>query len=407
MEFNSIIANMEEYPRLLVQTLTRVRASYPVVAILGPRQSGKTTLARMGAPDLPWVHLEDPVEQALIRSDLRGFFERHPKGAIIDEAQRLPELFSALQAVVDKNPIPGRWILTGSQQFNLSRGISQSLAGRVAILTLLPFSYEELVLSARQPQTLAEAVFKGGYAPLYDASKNHDPVEWLSNHVLTLLQHDIADLIGVRNRSLYAQFLGLCASLTGCELNKQTFANTLGIDGKTVEAWLSVLEAAYVIVRLSPHARKFGKRLVSRQKLYFLDTGLACRLMHIRDFNQLRDHHHWGALVETWCVTEILKARYHRGLSPDCWFWRSNDGLEVDLILDQGDRLLPIEIKASATPGPNLTENLEKWRDISKRDETISGLPGLVIYGGAEAISLGEDRFVPWNAIGQQKEIVR
>jgi predicted AAA+ superfamily ATPase len=227
------------------------------------------------------------------------------------------------------------------------------------------------------------------------------------SYVQTYVQRDVQDLLKVSDPLTFHRFLSVVAARTGQLLNYSSMANEVDIDLKTAKAWLSVLQASGLVYLLQPYHRNLTKRMIKSPKLYFLDTGLACRLMHIRDSNQLRDHHHWGALVETWCVTEILKARYHRGLSPDCWFWRSNDGLEVDLILDQGDRLLPIEIKASATPSPNLSENLRKWRDISKRDETISGLPGLVIYGGAEAISLGEDRFVPWNAIGQQKKIVQ
>lgn len=391
----------------MIEALAAARERYPVVAITGPRQSGKSTLARLSAPGLPVVHLEDPTELALIMNDWRGFFARYPDGAIIDEAQKLPELFSALQADVDRLPRMGKWILTGSQQFELNRGIGQSLAGRVARLTLWPFAREELIASPRCPRSLAEAVFIGGFAPLYDETRKLDPVDWLTNYVATLMEKDIADLIGVRNRLSFIRFLGLCAASTGTEITKERFSDAIGIDGKTVESWLSVLETARIAIRLAPHARRFGKRLISRQKLYLCDTGLACRLMHLHDVNQVRSCHEWGPLVETWCINELLKTRQHRGLSPDLWYWRSRDGHEVDALLDGGTRLLPIEIKGTTTASYDLAAGLRHLRTLSKRDSAVEVLPGLVIYGGDEAIPLGDDRAVPWHAIAAQPELMQ
>ena len=390
------------HSRELASIITRQRSGYPVIAIHGPRQSGKSTLAQQACPDLPLVRLEDPAEQALMRADWRGFFARHPDGAIIDEAQLVPELFSALQARVDADQRMGRWVLTGSQQFTLLSGISQSLAGRVATLTLWPFAHSELAPSDRRASTLAQAVFMGGYAPLYDPRRQLDPVDWLANHVITVLSKDVPEMIGVRNRSLFARFMGICAALTGQEITKQSFATDLGIDGKTVEAWLSILEAACLIVRIAPYRRNFGKRIVAKPKLYMTDTGLICRLLHIRDVSQLRDHHQWGALVETWCAMEILKARQHHGMTGDLCYWRSSDGHEVDLIIDGGNVVLPIEVKASATPQMSMAVGLQQLRALNARDTTVRVLPGIVLHGGDTTVPLGVDRAIPWHAIAPE-----
>jgi uncharacterized protein len=394
-------------PRTLAAILADRRQRYPVVAINGPRQVGKSTLARLAAPDLPLVHLEDPIEAALITADWRGFFARHPHGAILDEAQKVPALFSALHADVDRDRRPGRWLLTGSQPFAVQRGIAQSLAGRVALLSLWPLAHEEQARSWRRPSSLSEAVFTGGLAPLHDSDRRHDPVEWLSNYVATMVERDIIDLIGVRNRAIFGRFMAMCAASTGTEITKQRFADGLGIDGKTVEAWLSALEAVRIIVRLSPHTRKFGKRLVSKQKLYFTDTGLACRLLHLRDVAQVRACHEWGQLFETWVIGELIKAREHRGLTRDLWFWRTSDGHEVDAILDSGTWLLPIEIKASQTPDFSQAAGLRLLRELNRRDQSTQVLPGLVIYGGDAAMPLGDDRVVPWDRIAEQPELLR
>ena len=384
--------------RFAARLLPRLREGYPVIAITGPRQSGKSTFAQQES-SLPLINLEDPVELARHRQDLRGLFASYPTGAIIDEAQHLPELFPALQAHVDANPHLGRWIITGSQNFALSRQIGQSLAGRAANVELLPFSYAELRGSPRCPQTMAHAIFQGGYAPLYDQNRNLDTVRWLNDYVANFIRRDITDLIGIRKLSTFTAFMGLCASLSGCEVNNANLASQLQVDGKTIEEWLSVLEAAYVIVRLRPYLRNFGKRLVKRPKLYFIESGLACRLLHIGDVEHLRSHPLWGQLVETWCVGEVLKARLNRGQPAQLAYWRSSDGHEVDLLIDLGHRLIPIEIKATRSPAHELAKGLVKLRDIAAVEKTTQVLPGMVIYGGDESVPLREDLAVPWHGI--------
>ncbi len=263
----------------------------------------------------------------------------------------------------------------------------------------LPFSHAELVAAPSRPIALADAVFRGGYSPLFDADRRLEPTRWLEDYIATFINRDVRSVLAVRDRSAFDRFFRLCAANTGQMFESARLGHDLGIDGKTVSQWVSVLEACYLVRLLRPHYRNFGKRLTKRPKLYFLDSGLACRLLHISDVNQLRGHPQWGALVETWCVSEVIKARLNRGLSPDCWFWRSSDGYEVDLVIESGNRLLPIEIKATATPYPKHAATLRKLRELADRDPSVTVPPGIIIYGGDEARPCGEDSFVPWRAI--------
>ena len=383
-----------------LQMITRpIFDGYPAIAVTGPRQSGKTTFVQAAFPDRPYVNFESPIERADFDGDPIGFLDRFPAGAILDEVQLVPEILSHLQVRIDREGRMGRWVLTGSQQLDSGSRAAQSLAGRVALLELLPFSYSETRSSPRAPNTLSDAVFRGGYPPLYDADRKLEPVRWLEDYLSTFVARDVRTILDVRNRSAFDRFLRHCAARTGHVLNVAGLARDVGLDQKTVSGWLSVLEACYVIRLLRPHHRNFGKRLVKAPKLYFIDSGLACRLLHISDVNQLRGHPQWGALVETWCFSEVLKARLHRGLPPDLWFWGSSDGYEVDIVLDRGDRLIPIEIKAAATPHPDYTRGLVKLRELSHRDSDVRVSPGLVVYGGSEARQAREERFVPWSGI--------
>lgn len=379
--------------------MARFRLGYPVIAILGPRQSGKSTLAQAAAPDLPFVNFEDPLERASFLADPRGFFAQHAQGAIIDEAQHVPELFPTLQARVDADRQMGRWILTGSQQLEMTRGISQSMAGRVAILELLPFSYAETATSRHRPLDLPQAVLRGGYAPLYDENRQLDPVAWLDNHLQALINRDLRDLLSVRDRVAFTRFVSLCAAHTGLQINFAEIAATIGVTQPTVMTWVSVLETAFIIRLLRPYERNFGKRIVKRPKLYFIDTGLACRLLHIADVNHLRDHPQWGALVETWAVAEVIKAFTNRGRKPSVWFWRSSDGHEIDLVVDRGTHLFPIEIKATRSPHAHLLHTLVKFREIAREDMTLTIDPGWLVYGGDEHRTVGMDELRPWHAI--------
>ena len=393
------IARMKLIDRHLEILVAGLRAGYPAIAVTGPRQSGKTTFARIAFPDLPYINLESPLERVSFEQDPLGFLGQFPDGAVLDEIQNVPEALSYLQVRIDREGAMGRWVVTGSQQLGLGREVSQSLAGRVAILHLLPFSYAEISREATRPLTLASAVLRGGYPPLYDSDRSLDPVRWLEDYLATFVNRDIRSVLEVRDRIAFDRFLRLCAARTGQLFEASGLARDVSVDSKTVGHWVSVLEACYLVRLLRPHHRAFGKRLIKRPKLYFLDSGLACRLLHITDVNQLRAHPLWGALAETWAVGEVLKARLNRGLSPACWFWRSSDGYEVDLVIESGSNLLPVEIKANATPHPSHGGALSKLRGLAERDHRTAVPPGLVIYGGEEARPCGEDRFVPWHAI--------
>lgn len=365
-------------PRAAANTARTLAQGFPIVALTGPRQSGKTTLARTLFDQHPYVSLEDPENREFASADPRGFLARYPKGAVIDEAQRCPDLFSYLQGVVDQNQRMGQFILTGSQQFGLHSGISQSLAGRVGLINLLPLSIAELANDLRLPENLDQMLLQGGYPPIYD--RKLAPELWFPNYVATYLERDVRQMLEVRNLDQFQRFVKMCASRTGQILNLSALANDCGISHVTAGQWLNVLEASYLVIRLPPYFRNFGKRLVKRPKIYFIDVGLATWLLGIRDTENLNIHAHRGALFETLIVSEFIKARYNRGQPADLYFWRDNVGHEVDLIQEQGGQLQAIEIKSGATFVQDWQKPLKKWQQVTQE----KGLPPQIIYGGKD-----------------------
>jgi uncharacterized protein len=383
---------------MLRQVVSRLHSGYPAIAVYGPRQSGKTTLCRQACPDLAYVNLESPLERAAFADDPKGFLSRFAKGAILDEVQNLPEIFSYLQVHIDAGR-DARWVLTGSQQVALGNEVSQSLAGRVALLELWPFSMAELEHVLTRPTRFIDAVLKGGYPPLYDDSRTLEPVRWLEDYLATFVNRDVRQLLDVRDRSAFDRFVRLCAARTAQILNVADLARDAGVDHKTAGAWLSVLEACYLVVLVQPHHENFGKRVIKSPKLFFVDSGLACRLMNISTAEQLRLHPLWGALGETWFVGEVFKARTHRGERPGLWYWRSGDGIEVDLIIEQGNDLIPIECKVTESPLVDAAKGIRKLRLLAEARGRQRVVPGLVLYAGSEARPVKPDRFVPWTEI--------
>jgi len=381
-------------PRQASETLRRLSRGFPVLVITGPRQSGKTTLARATFADKPYVSLENPDSRSFAESDPRAFLAGFPDGAILDEVQRTPELFSYLQGLVDEDPRMGRFILTGSQQFGLLSRITQSLAGRVGLVHLLPFSQIELRQTPSSPADLETALFKGGYPPLY--VRDLTPQDWLSAYVATYLERDLHQLINVRDLKTFQIFLRMCAARTGQLLNLSALANDCGITHHTAKAWLTVLEASYLLFLLPSHHRNLGKRLTKSPKLYFLDTGLAAWLLGIQDQGQLRFHAQRGPLFETWVIAELLKGRFNRGLPSNLYFWRDSAGNEIDILLDQGERLVPIEIKAGTTINPDYFAGLTKWRALAGE---AAGQP-LLIYAGHETQQRTQASVLPWHQLG-------
>jgi uncharacterized protein len=374
-------------------SLLRLAKGFPIVAITGPRQSGKTTLAKMTFPDKPYLSLEDLDMRNLAQEDPRGLLSKYPKGAILDEAQRAPQLFSYLQTHVDQNMKPGMFVLTGSQQFNLMSGISQSLAGRVGLVQLLPFSLGELQNAKRMPVTLDALLFQGLYPTLYD--RKVTPGDWFSGYVTTYIERDVRQLINVRDLSTFQRFVKMCAARTGQLLNMSSLASDCGITHNTAASWISVLEASYIIYLLKPHYRNFNKRLVKSPKLYFIDTGLAAWLLGVREAKQISFHAQRGALFETLVVTEYLKQRFNQGLLSNLYFWRDSKGLEIDLAIEEGGDLKPVEIKSGQTIVPEFLTNLKKWAELAG----VGNRSATLIYGGDRELSREDITILPWKKL--------
>lgn len=365
-------------PRQASTTLRQLALGFPILAVTGPRQSGKTTLARATFADKRYVSLEDPDERAFADEDPRGFLGRFPDGAILDEAQRCPALFSYLQTRVDADQRMGHFVLTGSQQFGLLANITQTLAGRVGMVQLLPFSLEELQQGNIPIRDLNDLMWRGMYPPLHD--RPLAPTHWLANYAMTYVERDVRQIIEVQNLGLFQRFLKMCAARCGQLLNMSSLASDCGVSHGTVRAWISVLEAGYVVFLLQPHHQNFGKRLVKTPKLYFVDTGLAAFLLGIRDPEHLSIHSARGALFENFVISELLKRRYNQGLPSNLYFWRNNTGDEVDVLIEQGDKLLPVEIKSGQTFTTDFLAGLHKWTRLAGD----CALPPQLVYGGEE-----------------------
>ncbi len=380
-------------PRHASITLQSLARGYPILAVTGPRQSGKTTLAQNTFPSKPYVSLEDLDIRAFATEDPRGFLARYPDGAILDEVQRCPTLFSYLQTRVDADRRMGQFVLTGSQQFGLLSQVTQTLAGRVGLLQLLPFSWPELQQAGMSIGNLDDVLWRGQYPPLYD--RDLAPTHWFANYVMSYVERDVRQVIAVQNLSLFQRFLKLCAARCGQLLNMSSLANDCGVTHKTIAAWLSVLEAGYVVFLLQPHHRNFGKRLVKTPKLYFHDTGLAAYLMGIADATHLSIHPARGALFENWVISEGIKQRYNQGLPANLYFWRNNTGEEVDVLVELGAHLTPIEIKSGQTFNGEFLNGLSKWATYA----ASAALPGHLVYGGDLTMRRGGVQVHAWRDI--------
>jgi predicted AAA+ superfamily ATPase len=363
-------------PRTASSTLERLAKGFPVVALTGPRQSGKTTLAKSLFKEKPFVSLENPDEREFALRDPQRFFQRFPSGAILDEVQRCPELLSWLQGWVDERGIMGDVVLTGSAQFDLLAGITQTLAGRVGRVELLPLSAAELLAASKAPSDLNATLFKGGYPALYD--RDISPQDWFANYIATYLERDVRQLIAVRDLTQFQTFVKMCAARTGQLLNLASLGADCGITSVTAKQWLSVLQASYIVTLLKPHHRNFGRRLVKAPKLYFCVVGLAAWLLDIRDAATLDTHAARGALFETHVIGELMKQRLNAGQALDLCFWRDNVGHEVVVLIDNAQGLQALEIKSGSTFANDWTDGLKKWQKFAG-DESIQ--PSLV-YGG-------------------------
>ncbi len=366
---------MVYFERELTQEVLLAAQQYPVVTITGPRQSGKTTLIRHCFPDKAYVNLEAPDLRELARRDPRAFLGQWSKGVILDEVQHVPELLSYIQVRVDENPEKGQYILTGSHQFALNEAISQSLAGRTAVLHLLPLSLQELAKTG-EPIEVHQQIFQGFYPRLYQDQL--DPTRSFRHYLQTYLERDVRQLIQIKDLHCFQQFLKLCAGRIGQLFNQNNLANELGISNHTVKSWLSILEASYVIFRLPPYHANISKRLVKMPKYYFTDTGLACYLLEINDAAQLMRDPLRGALFENMLVMEFVKHRLNQGLDPQVYFYRDSQGTEVDVIFKTGSQLTPIEIKMSETFHPDFLKNIAIFQKLFPEQ----AVPGYLLYRG-------------------------
>jgi uncharacterized protein len=363
-------------PRQATSTLQRLAKGFPILALTGPRQSGKTTLAKHVFAQKAYVSLENPDELEFANSDPRRFLARFDQGAILDEVQRCPALLSWLQTLVDERGVMGDFVLTGSAQFELIAGITQSLAGRVGRVELLPLSAQELKAANKLPSDLNTMLLQGGYPSLYD--REVSPQDWFSNYIATYIERDVRQLIAVRDLSQFQRFVKMCAARSGQLLNLTSLGADCGLSANTAREWLSVLEASYLVTRLQPHHQNFGKRLVKSPKLYFLDVGLMAWLLGIRDAQTLDTHASRGALFETFVVSELIKQRFNQGQASDLYFWRDSTGHEVDVLLDTPAGLQAIEIKSGSTFAADWIKGLQKWQSLSGSDS----LQPQIIFGG-------------------------
>ncbi len=382
--------------RTLEKKLLELKKQFPAIAIFGPRQSGKTTLVRATFPDYEYINLESFEEKEFATSDPKGFLERSlkkSKGIILDEIQKVPSLLSYLQLEIDASNSIGRFILTGSQNILLNHHINQTLAGRVAITTLLPFSIEELRDAKALKDNPMEAVFTGFYPRLYD--NKIDPVIFSESYMRTYVERDVRDIKQITSLLEFQKFMKLCAGRIGQLLNLSSLANESGLALSTVKSWLSVLEASYIIFFLQPYHVNFNKRIVKMPKLYFYDTSLACNLLKITSYDSVYDHYLRGALFESLIVSDLMKKRFHHCLPPNIYFWRDKVGNEIDCILEEDGSVIPLEIKSSSSINSDIFQEILFWSKLTKTPSSI----GEIVYAGNEEQKRNEGHVFSWKML--------
>lgn len=381
--------------RQLTNKLLQLSEKFPVITITGPRQSGKTTIARAVFNKYDYVSLENLDTRILAKEDPKGFLQNYPNNCIIDEIQHVPELLSYIQTIVDEEKVKGRFILTGSQNLLLSANISQSLAGRTAVTKLLPLSQFELKkLPSYKPISYEEIIYTGSYPGIYN--DNISPQDFYSAYIETYIQRDVRQIQNIRNLTTFTSFLKLCAGRTGQILDYSSLASDAGVSANTAKEWISVLEASYILFTLQPYYKNFSKRLIKSSKLYFYDTGLASYLLNIKDEIQLSTHYLKGSLFENFIILELLKNRFNNGLPSDIYFWHDNKKNEIDCIVD-GIKPYALEIKSGKTFTKDFIKMKKFWDKLSNTDESYFNL----IYGGDESFKFLETETYSWRNMDQ------
>ncbi len=364
-------------PRIASTTLKILADQFRAVAIVGPRQSGKSTLSRTVFPDKHYVSLENPEIKQRATDDPKGFLNHYPNGAIIDEVQRVPELFNYLQQILDESDERGKFILSGSNNFLMLEKITQSLAGRIGYLDLLPFSYPELSSIKSYPKNINELLLRGGYPAV--AYEGVDAKFWFPAYVRTYIERDVRQIKNISDLATFQRFMFLCASRIGQQVNLSNLAIECGIDHKTAQSWISVMQASYIVHLLQPYYKNYSKRIIKSPKLYFYDTGLACYLLSLESAKDLSNHIMRGALFENFIINELLKVRFNQGLRSNLFYWRDVSGHELDLIIDTSQNPTAIEIKSGATLNTEYFKGLRFWNKLNPQSNKI------LIYGGDDS----------------------
>lgn len=376
--------------RELQSTIIDMAKKMPIISITGPRQSGKTTLAKVCFPDYDYYNLENPSILERAKMDPQSFLTRHSKGIIIDEVQLFPELFSYIQVISDENKKDGEFILTGSQNFLLLQKIAQSLAGRVYITHLLPLSISELKNTNYWQEDSNHYLFNGFYPRIYE--KDINPTFYFPSYIQTYVERDVRQIVNISNTSIFQKFMKIVAGRVGQLINFNNISNELGVDQKTVKSWFSILEASFIVFFLQPHHKNFNKRIVKTPKLYFYDTGLASNLLGIQDEYSIDNHWAKGALFENLIILEMLKSNLNKGLQPKLYFWRDNTGNEIDCIEERGEDIYSYEIKSSKTIQKDFFKGLNYYNKISDSKNKTSFL----VYGGNDSYPLSEYSVLSW-----------
>ncbi|MBD3316596.1 MAG: DUF4143 domain-containing protein [Chitinivibrionales bacterium] len=382
--------------RILERRLKELATRIPILTVLGPRQAGKTTLARAAFPNYTYVNLESLRYRDYAREDPVGFLGQYSEGVIIDEVQRAPDLLSEIQVMADESRENGRFVLTGSQNILLMETISQSLAGRTIISKLLPFSVEELMAAAWLPRSASQAIYQGFYPRLYDQGLS--VLDWMPSYIETYVERDVRTIRNVLDLPRFQKFLTLCAGRIGQILNYASLANDVGVDEKTIKSWIGILETTFVAFRLMPYHRNLGKRVLKSPKLYFYDTGLACHLLGIRSSSEVLTHYLRGSLFENLVIVDLLKSAYAHEGDRQFYFWRDSNGHEVDLITEQGGKIHVLEIKSSETMSAGLLKGLLFFESLAADMLASSSL----VYAGTEPQKRGSISILPWNSLNSR-----
>lgn len=382
--------------REIIPAINLLVDKYPIIAVTGPRQSGKTTLLKSMFPEYRYVSLENPDVRSFATTDPNGFLKEYSEYVILDEVQRVPTLFSYLQTKVDGSKLMGQFILSGSQNFHLVQNITQSLAGRVAMFKLLPFDIQELNAAGLLQENYTDNLVKGFYPAIFD--REIPSKIFYSNYVQTYIQRDVSELIAIKDLRLFQNFLSLCATRAGQLLNLSSLANECGITQPTAKSWLSALESSYILFLLPPYFKNFSKRIVKTPKLYFYDTGLLCYLLKLDSAEQIQLTDFKSSLFENMMIAEYVKRMHHCNQLNDIWFWRDVAGNEVDLIIQAGPTQDAVEFKATQTIMPNLFKGLNFYEKISGK----TNLNKYLVYGGDESQKRTAAAIVPWKNFGRK-----